>query len=223
MKKRNLRKEFITKGFDEKEYKKYWLKNKAHYIRKKLTVLHLYSQGLGVEELVKKTSHNPKTINNYLNLYLEGGFELLCKKQEQPKKGRLTGQQLLEFKWVLLNHKPVDFGLAGVIWTGNIMIVFLYLFYGVTYDSGIYSLLSRLGLSYQKAHQDYAESDPVQAKAHLDTLRECVWQADEQTGVLFFDEFSVTELPSAYRAWAQKNTRPKVATRQKKDDEQMPC
>jgi hypothetical protein len=91
----------------------------------------------------------------------------------------------------------------------------------VAYLSGIYHLLERLGLSHQKAHADYANADVGQQQAFLENFTQTLLAADTRTAVVAFDEFSVSEKPTAFYGWAQKNTRPTFQTDEKKGNEPM--
>lgn len=59
----------------------------------------------------------------------------------------------------------------------------------------------------------------AQTRQVSQTYLSALLQADEQRAVLMFDEFSVCEKPSSYYGWAEKNTRPKVLTDEKKEPE----
>ncbi|MBK8442380.1 MAG: winged helix-turn-helix domain-containing protein [Sphingobacteriales bacterium] len=87
--------------------------------------------------------------------------------------------------------------------------------YGVVYKSGIYDLLERLNLSHQKAHFDYGNADKDKQKAFVTDLKEQLLVADDTTAVLMYDEFSISERPTSYYGWAEKNTRPLVVTNEK--------
>ncbi len=93
--------------------------------------------------------------------------------------------------------------------------------YQVDYKGGIYDLLERLNLSHQKAHADYANAEPAEQKAFLDVFTNTLLETDHQTAVVSFDEFSVSEKPTTYYGWAEKNTRPKVKTNEKKQSGSM--
>lgn len=58
-------------------------------------------------------------------------------------------------------------------------------------DSRIYELLEELGLSYQRAHRDYANADRQAQKEWVETVKKLQSsQAGEKT--VFFDEFAVS-------------------------------
>lgn len=96
------------------------------------------------------------------------------------------------------------------------MKTYLFNTYQVRYESGIYDLLERLGLSHQKAHADYSNADPVQQQIFLESFTKTLLESGEKTAVVAFDEFSVCEKPTAAYGWAEKNTRPTFQTDERK-------
>ena len=117
--------------------------------------------------------------------------------------------------------RPGEVGLEGNIWTGDLMCQYLSKTYGVVYKSGIYDLLERLNLTHQKAHADYSNADPELQTRFWEDLQNTLLRADERTAVAKFDEFSLSRRPTTYYGWAEKNTRPKVATDEKNASAQM--
>ena len=208
--------EFKEKGFDEEEYKKYFHQNQAEYLRKRLRSVCLYHEGKKFEEIAVILSQSEQSVRKYVNTYIESGFKALCEPITRAHKSRLTPEQCKAFKEVLLTKRPNEVGLEGNIWTGNIMCTYLKNTYDVTYKKGIYDLLERLRLSHQRAHSDYDNANKEEQKAFIAELKEALLEADEQTAVIKFDEFSVQSKPSSYYGWAEKNTRPKVKTNEKK-------
>lgn len=210
------RKSFEEKGFDEKAYKSYFHKNQEEYIRKKLRSVELYHEGKEFAEIAELLGMHSMVIRKYINDYIKLGFSGLCKAIKRPHKTYLNESQNTAFKEVLLSKRPEEVGMEGNIWTGKLMCAYLEKTYGVIYKKGIYDLLERLGLSHQKAHADYGNAKPEEQIMFLMDLKETLLQADEQTAVVKFDEFSVQSKPSSYYGWAEKNTRPKVKTDEKK-------
>jgi transposase len=211
------RSKFNEKGFNEKEYTRYFRLNQAEYIRKKLRCLKAYSDGLEFEEISTKFNIHTQSVRSYINCYIAGGFELLCQETLRPKTCLLTESQSLEFKNVLLKS-PKEFGIDSNIWTGVIMCQYLKKTYGVEYKSGIYDLLERLGLSHQKAHADYGNADIEQQRVFIKDFKDTILGSDSKTAIVKFDEFSICEKPSSYYGWAEKNTRPRYVTNEKKEN-----
>ena len=73
----------------------------------------------------------------------------------------------------------------------------------------------------KKRTPDYGNAQVAAQQAFGQELENALYQADEQTAVVFFDEFSVCEKPSGYYGWAEKNSRPTFTTNEKKEREQM--
>ena len=207
---------FEQKGFDVEEYKKYFHRHQASYIRAKMRCVLSYHEGKTSKEISSIYGISEQSVRKYVNTYISGGFETLCKKTIRPQSSMLTTAQSAEFKAILLSKRPCEVGLEGNIWTGEIMRQYLKKTYGVDYKSGIYDLLERLNLSHQKAHLDYGNADPVEQHAAINELKTVLLEADDKTAVIKFDEFSICERPTSYYGWAEKNTRPKVVTNEKK-------
>jgi len=217
------RKQFSAKVFDEAEWQRCYHRRQQGYIRLKLSSVKLYQEGQSVAQIAQQLSLSPKSVRQYIRIYLDCGLQALARPTRRAQPSLLTGQQEAAFKAVLLTSCPQDHGLEGRIWTGTTMKAYLQETYQLVYRSGIYDLLERLGLSHQKAHADYANADPQEQRAFLAELTDTLLAADEQTAVAAFDEFSVCERPTAGYGWAEKNTRPTFKTDEKKGAAPMGC
>jgi len=209
------RRKFAEKGMDTQAYERYFHQNQAEYIRTKLRCVKAYSEGMEFAGISQHYGVHEQSCRKYVNAYLSGGFEGLCKETKRKQPTNLTPEQALSFKGVLLSCRPCEVGLSGNIWTGKVMCQYLLQTYGVVYQSGIYDLLERLDLSHQKAHSDYGNAKLEAQQAFIEELAQSLEDADEKTAVVKFDEFSLCNRPSSYYGWAEKNTRPKVVTDEK--------
>lgn len=216
------RKKLEAKGFDEQEWQRYFHRNQQEYIRVKLRCLKRYWQGASFGEVAREIGVSELSVRNYVNQYLQSGLVGLCKPTTRQQPKLLTNQQEQAFKQVLLQTCPQDHQLEGRIWTGELMKQYLTNTYQVEYKGGIYDLLERLNLSHQKAHADYANADAGEQQAFLEGFKKTLLESDQNTAVVAYDEFSVSEKPTAYYGWAQKNTRPKVKTNEKKQSGSTP-
>ena len=219
----NIRTKFEHKGFDEEQYKHYFRRHQAEYIRTKLRSILLFHQGKAIAQIADILAISESSTRKYLTIYLAGGFEILCKKVVRPQSSLLNEEQLIAFKNVLLNKRPTQVGLEGNIWTGKLLCQYLEKTYQVLYKSGIYDLLERLNLSHQKAHADYGNAQVSDQIVFIKELKDSILQADKKTAIVEFDEFSIAAKPSMYYGWAEKNTRPRVVTNEKKENEQTDC
>jgi len=211
---------FEHQGFDYAQYKKYFHQHQKAYIRAKLRCILSYHEGKEFGEISLLHNISEQTVRKYVNIYISGGFEALCKSTVRCQSSLLSKEQSSEFKEVLLSKRPCEVGLAGNIWTGEIMRQHLKRTYDVDYKSGIYDLLERLNLTHQKAHLDYGNADPLEQCNAINELKTVLLEADDKTAVIKFDEFSICDRPTSYYGWAEKNTRPKVITNEKKGREQ---
>lgn len=212
------RAKFEQRVFEQSDYQRYFHKNQAEYIRTRLRCVQLYHQGKDFDEIAITLSIHHQSVRKYVNIYIVGGFAELCIGVVRPQSCQLTGEQMISFKEILLSQSPNKVGLEGNIWTGNLMCEYLKKTYNITYKSGIYDLLDKLNLSHQKAHADYANAKPSEQIAFINDLKNTILSADEKTTIVKFDEFSVCEKPTAYYGWAEKNTRPKFTTDEKKEN-----
>ena len=85
---------------------------------------------------------------------------------------RLGEGEKEELKKMLLEQKPTEYSIDRQIWTGKIMIEVIYARWGIEIkDSRIYDILKEIGLSHQKAHRDYENSDAQVQKEFVDTVK----------------------------------------------------
>jgi transposase len=73
---------------------------------------------------------------------------------------------------MLLEKKPTEYSIDRQIWTGKIIIEVIRARWGIEIkDSRIYDILKEIGLSHQKAHRDYENSDVQVQKEFVDTIK----------------------------------------------------
>lgn len=214
---KGVKKKLILKGLDLELWQQYYNRNQQEYKRNRLRAVKLVYQGHTQTSVCSTLGISQSALNDWIELYLLGDLKSLCANIVYQRESLLGSIKEKELKWILLNRTPLDFCLDANIWTGNVIMDFLYLFYGVTYQlKGIYPLLDRLNLSHQKAHHDYGNADPEKAEAFIEELRTTLLNPKQGQAIIFSDEFSVSQQPSTYYGWAEKNTRPKVVTNEKK-------
>lgn len=213
------RTEFNQKGFDEIQWNKYFRLNQQEYIRKRLRAIKLYAENNDVPTIAKTLSLDKNSVYTFLKLYLKEGLVGLCRLATRPKPKRLTKEQELRFKQTIITKAPFECGFEGNLWTGQVMRQFIKEEFKVDYKSGIYDLLDRLNLSHQKAHSDYQNADKAEQLLFLEDFTQTLLDSDEQNAVVTFDEFSISTRPSNYYGWAERNTRPRVKTDEKKESE----
>lgn len=213
---KSLHPAFAKRGLNLENWQRQMDRHPQEYIRRKLRTVQLYAQTPDIPAICDRLELSLPSARRYIKTYTQQGFEGLCRPEKRARTTRLTAQQQTDFKKTLLTTRPTDHQLEGAIWTGERMKAYLLATYGVAYRGGIYDLLQRLDLSHQKAHADYGNADPVEQQRYLDELKQTLLTPDPTHAVVMYDEFSVSEKPTSYYGWAQKNTRPQHVTDEKK-------
>lgn len=207
---------FDKLSFDERQWYSHYHRVQTYYLRIRLRSLRYFSKGHTFSEIACHLGIGERSVRNSINKYLTGGYELLLSPVVRKQPTLLSSQQEQDFKETILTTSPKDHQIDANIWTGAIMIEYIRKTYGVSYKSGIYELLHRLNLSHQRAHADYSNADPHKQAQFITQFENTLYSEPTTTAIVFLDEFSVCEKPTAYYGWAQKNTRPIVSTDQKK-------
>ena len=152
---------FQDKPFDADEWQKLYYRNQQHYMRQRLTAIKLLHEGHSRTQVSEQVGCNYNTLTRWLDQYLDGGLQGLVQPIRHQKPSRLTPEQQQQLKEMVLTQRPTDYGIDRHMWTGAILSVVIEQRFEVQLkDSRIYELLSELGLSYQRAHRDYANADP---------------------------------------------------------------
>ena len=84
----------------------------------------------------------------------------------------MSWSQKQQFKQMLLQRTPQDYGIDRNLWTAKIMIQVIEKNWNIQLkDSRIYEIIGELNLSYQKSHRDYANADKVKQKQFVELLK----------------------------------------------------
>jgi transposase len=213
------RSKFEEIGFDKAIWSKYYHQHQIAYIRARLNCIKHFAAGDDFATVAKRLNIGINAVRNAVNAYISGSYAAVVAPIIRPQPTLLTAEQTAKFREVILTTHPTEHGFSANIWTGNVMIDYLKQTYNVTYKSGIYDLLNRLNLSHQRAHSDYSNADPKAQASFITDFETTLYTEPPSTALVFADEFSVCEKPSSYYGWAERNTRPKVSTNEKKANE----
>ena len=197
-------------------WQKVYYKTKQEYLRKRLMAIKYLYEGKARSEICKIIGCAYKTLTAWIDIFLKGGLEALTIPIKHNVKQRLSPEQKLELKEIILNQSPLDYGIDRNMWTGEIIAKLIYDKWGVTYKlARIYQILHDLGLSYQRAHRDYANANPEEQKKFVEEVKKTLEASPGKIRVVFFDEFAVFDRPSIFYGWAEVNTRPQVLSDEK--------
>ena len=158
--------------FDPDEWRKLHARHQQQYIRQRLDAIKLLQQGNCRIEVCQQVGCRYDTLTNWLKKYLRGGLSELVSPITHQKPSRLSVEQQQQLKAMVLTQRPIDYGIERQMWTGAILSeVIAQRFEVQLKDSRIYELLEELGLSYQRAHRDYANADPTAQKDWVETVK----------------------------------------------------
>ncbi len=161
-----------AKAFDADEWQKLYYRNQQQYMRQRLSAIKLLHEGHSRTQVSEQVGCRYDTLTSWIDRYLSGGFSGLVSPIQHQKPSRLNPEQQQQLKDMVLRQRPTDYGYDRNLWTGAILSQVIEQRFGVRLkDSRIYELLGELGLSYQRAHRDYANADPKAQKEWVEAVK----------------------------------------------------
>ena len=158
--------------FDADEWQKLYYRHQQQYIRHRLEAVKLLHQGSSRTQVCEQVGCSYDTLSSWIDKYLNGGVSELVSPIRHQKPSRLSVEQQQHLKAMVLTQRPTDYGIERQMWTGALLCeVIAQRFEVQLKDSRIYELLQELGLSYQRAHRDYANADLQAQKEWVKTVK----------------------------------------------------
>jgi transposase len=158
--------------FESDEWQKLYYRHQQQYLRQRLEAIKLLSQGKTRTQVCEQVGCRYDTLTSWIDKYLQGGLSQLVSPIKHQKPSRLDAEQQQQLKVIVLTQRPTDYGIERQMWTGAILSEVIAQRFNVQLkDSRIYEILDELGLSYQRAHRDYANADPVAQKDWVETVK----------------------------------------------------
>ena len=101
-----------TKGCEVKEWKKIYHDSQQEYIRKRLRFI---AGCVDLETCLNRVQLQSKygldgQFDTWIKAFLNGGLKELCKPIKRVMKSRISNEQKLELKEIILTKTPNDFG-----------------------------------------------------------------------------------------------------------------
>ena len=153
-------------------WQKLYYKYQKDYVRKRLLAIKYLYEGKNRTEVSAIISCSYKTLSTWIEKFLYGGLDELVKEIAHQVPSRLSSEQRLELKRMLLEQKPIDYGIDRNIWTGKIISSVIESRWEIQLKTTrIYEILDELKISYKKAHRDYENADEDQQKIFVSTLK----------------------------------------------------
>ena len=168
----NRTEQLSEKKFEEQEWQKLFNRHQQGYIRTRLEAIKHLQDGKTRTEVINHLGCARQSLITWIDLYCQEGLKGLVTATKTNRIQRLGEREKEEMKKMLLEQKPTDYGIDRQIWTGKIIIEVIYARWGVKLkDSRIYDVLGEMGLSHQKAHRDYENSDAQVQKEFVVTVK----------------------------------------------------
>lgn len=168
----NQTKALKNQSFDADTWQKLYYLNQQQYIRRRLKAIRLLHQGNSRIEVCQQVGCSYDTLTSWLRKYLQDGLKALVSPIRHQKPSRLKLEQQQQLKEMILTQRPTDYGIERQMWTGAILSEVIARRFEVKLkDSRIYELLHELGLSYQRAHRDYANADLKAQKEWVNIIK----------------------------------------------------
>ena len=104
---------------DREEWKKQYYAHQKQWQRRRLIALKAVWDGMSLAEVSRQQHVRPATLSDWLNRYLQGGYEALLSRHETPRKQLLSPQKQGIVRFILLHKQPVDCGIDSYQWTAN--------------------------------------------------------------------------------------------------------
>jgi len=160
------------KQLNLEQWQKLYYQNQQSYIRARLLAIKFLAEGKTRKEVSQLLNCTYKTLTSWIDQYLEGGLEKLTESIKHRVSQRMSWSQKQQFKQMLLQQTPQDYGIDRNLWTAKIMIQVIEKNWNIQLkDSRIYEIIGELNLSYQKSHRDYANADKVKQKQFVELLK----------------------------------------------------
>jgi transposase len=168
----NRTEQLSGKKFEEKEWQKLFNKHQQEYIRVRLKAIKHLQEGKTRQEVMDSLGCARQSLINWIDLYCQKGLCGLAVPTKSKRVQRLGDLEKKELRKMLLEQKPTDYSIDRQIWTGKIIVEVIHARWNIEIkDSRIYDILKEIGLSHQKAHRDYENSDPQVQKEFVDIVK----------------------------------------------------
>lgn len=160
------------KGYTSEQIKAAFTKDDKYKVGMKLYAIYQLSLGVSSRKLVEFYGTSFKQILNWAHRFEAEGVEGLKDKKGRGRKPKLNETQFQDLKEIITNQLPLDYGYNTATWTGAIVIELIKAQYSIEYKkTQVYSLLKKMGLTFQKAKGKYPEADAEKQEEFKESLK----------------------------------------------------
>ena len=169
---RSRTQDFKKQKLNLEHWQKLYYQKQQSYLRARLLAIKFLAEGKTRTEVSRLMNCTYKTLTSWIDKYLEGGLEKLTEPIKHQVPQRLNTTQKQQFKQMLLQQTPMDYGIDRNLWTAKIMMEIIEQKWNIRLkDSRIYEIIGELNLSYQRSHRDCANADKIKQKQFIELLK----------------------------------------------------
>jgi transposase len=141
---------------------------------RRLQAVYLYGTACTVEEAARITQYEDRSVTRLYDRYLKNGLLSMIDAPMEGRPRRLTTEQEMTLKEVILRHLPVEYGFsANYNWTATLAKEYIKLEYGINYSiKGVTKIFKRLDLSFTRPTYTLAKASPEKQEQ----FREAFWK-----------------------------------------------
>jgi transposase len=140
--------------------------------RRRLLALKALWDGQSMIEVCRIQGVQRKTLEKWLDRYLQGGFDALLAPQRRTRAQTLDPTRRKILRYILLHKTPADYSFDSYQWTVRHVQALLEQKWQIALSATrLYEIFDELGLSHQRAHRDYGPSRPGERAAFVTTLK----------------------------------------------------
>jgi transposase len=183
------------------------------YVRKQS--VKRYKNGERATDIARSYSVNRKTIYKWVNREAQGGIEALDIHPAPGAQRRLSDEQALEIRDMIVGKDPRDYGFESALWTRQIVSELIHIHYGINLQvTAVGELLHRLDIVPVRPSRRAYKRNPQaieQWRRHtypLITARAAQRDAD----VVFLDEMGIRSDSPLGTTWGEQGGRTEVKT-----------
>jgi transposase len=161
----------MEKSKELEEVEKYLKLEKTRRMFERYQTVRLHLLGHDSQQIAAIIARSERTVNTYLQSYNQSGLAGLQIKFAPGRLERMTTEQQVQLKQVIMNALPNEVGfIAKFNWTLELIGEYIKREFGVSYSiRGTSKLMHRMGMSYTKPTYTLAAADKEKQNEFVET------------------------------------------------------
>jgi transposase len=140
---------------DRERWQTLFYRNPQHSRRRRLLALQAVWDGASMAAVCRTQGVQRKTLETWLDRYLQGGFTALLAPQTRARAQTLSPPRRQILRFILLHKTPKDYGIDAYQWTAAHVQELLRMKWELSLSANrLYAIFAEWRLSHQTAHRD---------------------------------------------------------------------